>query len=134
MNAQLWSEVIRSFNQVEWQLYPKIFGLAERAWNNDSQLSVSQYNTLVYETCLPRLAKDGHNFHIQQPGIHIKRMEESLQVEMNKVMLHGEIWYRLDDSEWQVYEHPFILPQGVKVIKSKILYLGKESNTTWSFL
>ena len=134
MNAQLWSEVIRSFSQVEWQLYPKVFGLAERAWNNDSQLSVSQYNTLVYETCLPRLAKDGHNFHIQQPGIHIERMGESLQVEMNKVMLHGDIWYRLDDSEWQVYEHPFILPQGVKVIKSKILYLEKESNTTWSFL
>ena len=129
MNAQLWSEVIRSFSQVEWQIYPKIYGLAERAWNNRSSLTLSEYNHLVYEEFLPQLAASGKNFHIQQPGIKI-----SLPIaicHMNKVMQGGEILYRLDDGEWLTYTAPIEVPNGTQIIQAKVLYLGKESNTTW---
>lgn len=130
MNAQLWSEVIRSFSQVEWQIYPKIFGLVERAWNNRSPLSLGDYNRLVYDVCLPRLADHHHHFHIQQPGI---QMVDNM-VKINKVMQGGTILYCIDDGEWQMYAEPFILPQGTEIIKSKVQYLGKESNTTWMWL
>ena len=137
MNAQLWSEVIRSFAQVEWQIYPKIYGLAERAWNNRSTLSLSEYNDLVYNTFLPQLAASNRNFHIQQPGIKISSPIASSPhrhiaiCHMNKVMQGGEILYRLDDGEWQTYTAPIEVSNGTQIIQAKVLYLGKESNTTW---
>jgi hexosaminidase len=130
MNAQLWGEVIRSFSQVEWQIYPKIYGLAERAWNNRSSLTLSEYNQLVYEEFLPQLAVSGRNFHIQQPGIKII---DGI-VMMNKVMQGGEILYCFNHGEWSRYENPIELPADTKIIKAKIQYLGKESNITWLWI
>ena len=135
MNAQLWGEVIRSFAQVEWQIYPKIYGLAERAWNNRSSLTLSEYNQLVYEEFLPQLAASGRNFHIQQPGIKQLKVEGRMsKVEMNKVMQGGEILYCLDDGEWKVYTNTIAIPATTQVVKAKVRYLGKESNTTWLWL
>ena len=95
ISAQLWSEVIRSFSQVEWQLYPKMFGLSERAWNYyNSPLSVAEYANLVYGTYLPKLADNGSNFHLLQPGIHI----ENGIVQMNRIYPAGEIFYTIDFS------------------------------------
>ena len=130
MNAQLWGEVIRSFAQVEWQIYPKIYGLAERAWNNRSSLTLSEYNHLVYEEFLPQLAASRRNFHIQQPGIKV----ESGVARMNKVMQGGEILYRLDDGDWQVYTKPIKMSNQARTIQAKVQYLGKESNTTWLWM
>ena len=135
MNAQLWGEVIRSFAQVEWQIYPKIYGLAERAWNNRSALNLSEYNRLVYEVFVPQLAASGRNFHIQQPGVKQLTVDSlQLTVAMNKVMEGGEILYNFDDGEWQVYSAPVAVPEGTKIVKAKVQYLGKESNTTWLWL
>ena len=156
MSAQLWSEVIRSFAQVEYQLYPKIFGLVERSWNasydptrltfhdyyHRSKLTLGDYNHLVYNVHLPRLAANGHNFHIQQPGIRqVATENEQLQldkshilIEMNKVMEGGEILYCLDDGEWKVYTNTIAIPATTQVVKAKVRYLGKESNTTWLWL
>ena len=130
MNAQLWGEVIRSFAQVEWQIYPKIYGLAERAWNNRSTLTLGDYNRLVYEVFIPQLAANGSNFHIQQPGILCA--DNTLTI--NKVMQEGEVLYRFDEGEWQTYNHPVVVPAETQIIKAKIQYLGKESNTTWLWL
>lgn len=141
MSAQLWSEVIRSFSQVEWQLYPKIFGLVERSWNawdnptdltmldynHRSHLALGDYNYLVYEVHLPRLAADGHNFHIQQPGVKV--VDDILLI--NKVMQGGDVWYCFDDGDWEKYEKPIEVPSDVEIIKAKLNYLGRESNTTW---
>jgi hexosaminidase len=130
MNAQLWGEVIRSFSQVEWQIYPKIYGLAERAWNNRSSLTLSEYNHLVYEEFLPQLAASGRNFHIQQPGIKLI----DGKVSMNKVMQGGEIFYRLDDGEWHTYTSPIEVAENTQIVNAKIRYLDKESTTTWLWL
>ena len=130
MNAQLWGEVIRSFSQVEWQIYPKIYGLAERAWNNRSSLTLSEYNHLVYEEFLPQLAASGRNFHIQQPGIKLI----DGKVSMNKVMQGGEIFYRLDDGGWHTYTSPIEVAEGTQIVNAKIRYLDKESTTTWLWL
>ena len=142
MNAQLWGEVIRSFSQVEWQIYPKIYGLAERAWNNRSALTLSEYNHLVYEVFVPQLSASGRNFHIQQPGIKVVEVDNpQLQlddshvlVKMNKVMQGGEILYCLDDGEWRVYNNTTAVHADTKIVKAKVRYLGKESNTTWLWL
>ena len=147
MNAQLWAEVIRSFSQVEWQIYPKIYGLVERSWNNRSALTLSEYNHLIYDVFIPQLAASSRNFHIQQPGIRSVGMV-SMPLEgyvetdtvvphlitMNKVMQGGEILYRIDEGEWQTYNEPFVAPEQTNIIRAKIRYLGKESNTTWCWM
>ena len=130
MNAQLWGEVIRSFAQVEWQIYPKIYGLAERAWNNRSALTLGDYNRLVYEVFIPQLAANASNFHIQQPGV---RYTDNL-LSINKVMQEGTILYCFDEGDWQTYCGPIAVPAETKIVKAKIQYLGKESNTTWLWL
>jgi hypothetical protein len=56
------------------------------------------------------------------------------KVEMNKVMQGGEILYRLNDGKWQTYTTPIEVPNGTQIIQAKVLYLGKESNTTWLWL
>lgn len=128
MNAQLWSEVIRDFAQVEWQIFPKIYGLSERSWNNRSTLTLGEYNNLVYEIEIPRLNAEHHNFHLQQPGIHV----EDGMVTMNKVMKGGEISYSTDGENWQTYNEAFQIDTAiVKTIMAKINYLDHESNTTW---
>ncbi len=141
MSAQLWSEVIRSFAQVEWQLYPKLFGLVERAWNTRSNLTLYDYNRIVYEVMLPRLHAEGHNFHLQQPGIHTTTLPDgTVQIAMNKVMRGGEIWYQMDGEPWQRYTTPFILPcpttktDAHLTIRARIHYLKHHSNTTWLWL
>ena len=148
MNAQLWSEVIRSFSQVEWQIYPKIYGLAERAWNNRSLLTLGDYNRLVYDVFIPQLAASNRNFHIQQPGIQsLGIVTPSLSgfeevgttpvphlVVMNKVMSGGTILYRIDEDEWQTYTQPITVPEQARTIQAKVQYMGKESNTTWLWL
>ena len=130
MNAQLWGEVIRSFAQVEWQIYPKIYGLAERAWNNRSSLTLGDYNKLVYEVFVPQLYAKNCNFHIQQPGI---RVVDGMAV-MNKVMKDGVVEYRFDEGDWMTYSEPVLVPADAKIIQAKVTYLGKESNTTWLWL
>lgn len=140
MNAQLWAECLRDFAQVEWQLFPKMYGLSERAWNNRSKLSLSNYTHIVYDCLLPELHQQKHNFHLQQPGIKPIRTDEGIRLIMNKVMTGGEILYTTDDCTWHKYESdndksPVLLPADFKgVVKAKIHYLDHESNTTWLWI
>lgn len=135
ISAQLWSEVIRSFSQVEWQLYPKMFGLSERAWNYyNSPLSVAEYANLVYGTYLPKLADNGSNFHLMQPGIHI----ENGIVQMNRIYPAGEIFYTIELADGScsqsTYSAPFSLPDNAVRVTAQWHYLGHQSNTTLQFV
>lgn len=139
LSGQIWAETIRSFGQIEYYLFPKVFGLAERAWNAqpswalspDSKVYVDakrKYNAGIVTYELPRLAKRGINFRVSPPGIIVK--DELLFV--NTTNPNAVIRYTTDGSEptensvkWQT---PIACdaPQ----IKAKAFYLGKESVTT----
>lgn len=139
LSGQIWAETIRSFEQIEYYLFPKVFGLAERAWNAqpswalslDSKVYVDakrKYNAGIVTYELPRLAKRGINFRVSPPGIIVK--DRLLFV--NTTNPNAVIRYTTDGSEptensvkWQT---PIACdaPQ----IKAKVFYLGKESVTT----
>ena len=55
-------------------------------------------------------------------------------VAMNKVMDGGELLYCLDDGEWKTYTNTVAIPANTNIVKAKVLYCGKESNTTWLWL
>lgn len=139
LSGQIWAETIRSFEQIEYYLFPKVFGLAERAWNAqpswalspDSKVYVDakrKYNAGIVTYELPRLAKRGIDFRVSPPGIIVK---DGLLF-VNTTNPNAVIRYTTDGSEptensvkWQT---PIACdaPQ----IKAKAFYLGKESVTT----
>ena len=139
LSGQIWAETIRSFEQIEYYLFPKVFGLAERAWNAQPSWALSpdskvyadakrKYNAGIVTYELPRLAKRGINFRVSPPGIIVK---DGLLF-VNATNPNAVIRYTTDGSEptensvkWQT---PIACdaPQ----IKAKAFYLGKESVTT----
>lgn len=139
LSGQIWAETIRSFEQIEYYLFPKVFGLAERAWNAqpswalspDSKVYVDakrKYNAGIVTYELPRLAKRGINFRVSPPGIIVK---DGLLF-VNTTNPNAVIRYTTDDSEptessveWQTP-----ITCNVPLIKAKAFYLGKESVTT----
>ena len=139
LSGQIWAETIRSFEQIEYYLFPKVFGLAERVWNAQPSWALSpdgkvymdakrKYNAGIVTYELPRLAKRGINFRVSPPGIIVK---DGLLF-VNTTNPNAVIRYTTDGSEptensvkWQT---PIACdaPQ----IKAKAFYLGKESVTT----
>ena len=134
LSAQLWSEVIRSFSQVEWQLYPKIFGLSELAWNGTSVLQISEYADLVYGKYLPMLEAKGSNFHLLQPGIHL---DDDNRVTMNSIADAGYITYSVTMQDGTqvsgTYQDAFALPEQATLITAQWHYLNHNSCTTHYF-
>ena len=138
LSGQIWSETIRSFEQIEYFLFPKVFGLAERAWNAQPSWALSsdnkiymdakrKYNAGIVNYELPRLAKRGINFRISPPGIIVR---DGLLL-ANTTNPNVVIRYTTDGNEPN--ENSVVWKEPIKcdapLIKAKAFCLGKESVT-----
>lgn len=143
VQAQLWGETLRNYNEVENLVIPKIFGLVERGWNstpdwsgNDEAMSQSRakYNMNIATWELPMLHKRGYNFHVAQPGIILK----DGKLLANAQYPQAQIRYTLDGSEPTLASPLWTAPVKVDskciIIKAKAFFLGKQSVTTYLFL
>jgi hexosaminidase len=139
LQGLLWAETVKSFEQVEYYLFPKIFGLAERAWNTQPEWAQTPdnqayedakryYNAKISEKELPRLSKLGVNFRVAQPGIILKEG----RLYANSSIPGAVIRYTTDGSEpteqSTIWKEP--LACDAKLVKAKAFYLGKTSVTT----
>lgn len=68
LNATLFCETIQSPEHFEQFIFPKIFGMAERAWNADSTYTDAEFMRLMANR-MHSLARSRTNFHVRQPGI-----------------------------------------------------------------
>lgn len=129
VQGQLFSETIRSYPMLQSFLLPKMLGLAERGWNVEPTYSNARFNHIISERVLPRLASEGVNFHVRQPGVTV----ENGMVKMNSPYEGAVIRYTLDGSEptekSAVYSKPF-KAGSEKEIRARMWYLGKPSVTT----
>lgn len=139
VQGQLFSETIRSFAGVEYMLFPKILGLAERGWNahpswehlsgTQEQQAFDRALNLYYEKIsrseMPYWAKNGINFRLPQPGL---RMEEG-KLYANVAIAGAEIRYTTDGSEPTAQSPLWTAPVvcDATVVKAKAFYQGKES-------
>lgn len=72
IQGQLFTETIRSFDDVCYDMFPKMLGVFERAWNASNDVNPSHfYSTVVYNE-MPRWEILGLRFHIPQPGLKIE--------------------------------------------------------------
>ncbi|MDR2126196.1 MAG: carbohydate-binding domain-containing protein [Prevotellaceae bacterium] len=139
LQAQIWAETIRNFEMIEYNMFPKMLGMIERAWNMHPQWIQAKseqmyeadkqlYNAKISEKELPRLAKMKINFRLAQPGIKI--IDGLLYA--NSYIPNAEIRYTIDGSEpveqSTLWTEPIACNS--KQVKAKIFYLGKKSVTT----
>ena len=145
IQAQLWSETIRSFDEVQYLLLPKMMGVSERAWNAVPEWSKDltdikaynearhQYNLKIGTRELPLLKGMGYNFRVGPPGIKL----ENGMLMINTQYPDELVTYTLDGSEPTIDSPRWTAPVPVKtqpqVIKAKAFYLGHESVTTYLF-
>ena len=141
VQGQLFAETIRSFDGVEYLLFPIILGLAERGWNAHpvwenlsgvrEQQAFNQALALYYEKIskseMPYWAKNGINFRLPQPGLLVK--DGNLYA--NVAIDGAEVRYTTDGSEPTAQSTLWKEPVkcGSLVVKAKTFYQGKESLT-----
>ena len=145
VQAQLWGETLRSFDEVQYLLLPKMMGVSERAWNTLPEWSKDltdtkayndarhQYNLKIGTRELPLLRSRGFNFRVGPPGIKI--IDGMLHI---NTQYPGEmVTYTLDGSEPSIDSPRWTTPVRIKtqpqVIKAKAFYQGHESVTTYLF-
>ena len=145
VQAQLWGETLRSFDEVQYMLLPKMMGVSERAWNAIPEWSKNladneaynearhQYNLKIGTRELPLMNSLGYNFRVGPPGIKV--IDGMLHI--NTQYPDEMVTYTLDGSEPAIDSPRWTAPVPVKnqpqVIKAKVFYLGHESVTTYLF-
>ena len=145
VQAQLWGETLRSFDEVQYMMLPKMMGVSERAWTSVPEWSKDltdvkaynearhQYNLKIGTRELPLLHGMGYNFRVGPPGI--KWVDGQLLI--NTQYPDELVTYTLDGSEPTIESARWTGPVTVKnqpqVIKAKTFYLGHESVTTYLF-
>ena len=62
VSAHLWSEQLRKFDDVTFQMLPKALGVAERAWNTTSPGDFNRFYSIIVEKEMPVWEKTGYKF------------------------------------------------------------------------
>ncbi|MGL4293689.1 MAG: family 20 glycosylhydrolase [Bacteroidales bacterium] len=146
IQGQLWSENIPDYSRVQYMLFPKLFGLAERAWNAspewgeqiDDKLAeaaylqdLSKYYNQINGRELPYLSQLGVDYHVGQPGIRIFDNE----LTFNSIDPDAKIYYTLDGTTPGVTSKhwdgkPIILFSEAPKVRAIAVVRGKKSKVT----
>ncbi len=153
IQGQLWSETVRSDNQAEYMLYPRLLALAERAWHQanwqvpyNNKGAVYNNNSLVFNDRLrqmrdqqwlnfshtigrkelPKLDLAGVFYRIPTVGAHI----DSSQLEASVALKGLPIEYKQGNGQWQNYNAPVKANKPVQ-IRSRSSDLKRAGRTLW---
>ncbi len=132
IQGQIWSETLRSDNWAEYQIYPRLLTLAERAWHKpawepDYNYAGGIYNkdTHVFTDTLKSVQdKDWQRFasilsqkelfKLDDAGVFYRIPTVGALVD-NRVLHANSIWpgikieYRIDNADWETYSGPVAL-------------------------
>lgn len=134
ISGQVFAETMRDHEnnwQLQTYLFPKMFGLAERAWNISPTYTPAKFNKVVERelTDSPTIG----SFHVRQPGIIV----EDGMIKMNSPYTYGNgtnnrIFYTTDGSEPTMSSAEYTTPVAVgdaTEIRAK-LYMGNTASVT----
>ena len=130
IQGQLWSETIRTAEQLEQMLYPRMLALAERAWhkaaweqNNNPQQAQQQrqqdwysFASRLNKTEFARLAANGSSFYLPPPGA--RRTAAGISVNNAIPGLYTE--FSTDNGvSWQPYQAPLATEEKIVWLRSR---------------
>lgn len=142
VQAQLFSETIRSFDDVTTYILPKILGLVERGWNAhpgweqlrgaaEEQVfyaDLSRFYAKIALRELPWMARMNIRFHLPSPGLVIT----DGRLHANTPLQGAVIRYTTDGSEPTTdsprWTHPVACT--APTVKARLFYLGHQSVVT----
>lgn len=129
MQGQVWSETIRTEEQVLAMMFPRILSVAERAWHKadwegervDTKQQAkdwAEFSAAVGLKELNKLANSGINLHLPVPGGVIA----AGKLEVNTPFAYLQVEYSLDGGEtWQVYTAPISVSDSQNIaLRSRI--------------
>ncbi|MBU2891729.1 carbohydate-binding domain-containing protein [Colwellia sp. D2M02] len=138
IQGQIWGETMRSREQAEYMLYPRLFSLAERAWHQASwqvpynyqgqsfsptsgvfteQLKQQRdeqwlaFSAALGEKELPKLELDNVFYRVPTVGAVI----ENGKLIANTAIKGLPIEYRVNGAAWQIYQAPVEVDGNVEV-------------------
>lgn len=138
IQGQLWSETVRSDDQAEYMIYPRLLALAERAWHqaswqvpyNDKGAEYSnktsvfsaklrqtrdenwlRFSRTIGEKELAKLDLAGVFYRVPTIGATIK----SNILSANSAIKGVPIEYKIDEGQWQPYQAPIKVNGAVHV-------------------
>lgn len=118
IQAQVFAETIRGTDGLETMLLPKMLGVAERAWNNDSTYTESQFNSVIVRE-IPKWQAGGYAYHVRQPGARVT----GDVLEVNTTYADSVIRYTTDGSEPDsgsaIVSGSVTLPAGVHQVRQR---------------
>ena len=133
MQAQIWSETVRSDAQVDYMLFPRLLAFAERAWHRaawePAYRAGTSYSFGDNAVNVAELRKDWSAFSARMPG-HLAQLERSGvayrlsppgarivggKLEANSEFLGQTIEYRSGEGAWTRYTAPVAVRGPVEV-------------------
>lgn len=146
LQAQLWSETIRTDAQVDYMIFPRLLALAERAWApapwtpayragvsyewSDQRVSAAQLKAGWQDFAgrvasqFPQLERMGVAYRVAPPGARITNG----QLEANSMFPGTAIEYRIGDGAWTRYAGP-VAVSGAAELRSRSTD-GKRASRT----
>jgi len=150
LSAQLWSEIVRTDEQYEYMVFPRVIAAAERAWTKASWeveykagVEFSQDTNMVDKKALltdwtrfanvmgqrelAKIEKSGVDYRLPVPGAIIK----GGQLEMNSQFPGIALQYSLDNgTTWMDYTKPVAVTVGELSIRSVSATKARTSRVT----
>lgn len=114
IQGQVWSETLRTAEQLEAMVYPRLLALAERAWHRAEWESAQpdkdvrlrdfiEFSGLLVSREMARLAQADVALHLRPPGA---RLDDRGRVHANSHIPGLGIEYSQNGVDWRSYEGP----------------------------
>lgn len=128
IQGQLWSETVRTPEQFEQMIYPRVIALAERAWhkadweadkpNTQARLQEwADFSAALVAKDLPKMAAKGSAFYLPPPGAII----QNGQLLANAGYVGLAVEYSVDQgATWQAYQAPVAVSIKSVQVRSRV--------------
>ena len=123
LQGALWAETVKGPARMDYMIFPRLFGLAERAWAQDPawatekdpvkaqqeyQLAWSTFLNVLGKREMPRLSyyNGGYNYRVPKPGISLQDGKYSSNVEFPGLIIRYTTNGKDPDAGSKVYTGP----------------------------
>ncbi|WP_024461762.1 family 20 glycosylhydrolase [Marinimicrobium sp. LS-A18] len=127
IQGQVWTETIRTPEQLERMVYPRLLALAERAWHRaewegDSSSAEARarefavFARTLAERELPRLAESGVQAYLAPPGARW----ENGQLQVNTALPGLTVEVSTNGLDWQAFQAPVSAEQAPVMLRTRL--------------